>query len=1194
MRAGIEPTRPYELGVLFVHGIGVQRRGETLTQCGGALVQGLQDLLGRTVSAPDLEGRGAGRVTVEQARLEDTSVGELPSAELRLDDVQGMWRRETPWAGQPGSRWLLAESCWADAFPEPTLAEVLAWLVGTLPPVLVTHYDRRFRRAVYQWQNPDYVGSRVWGALRLAREFLSVLLALAVVPPLLLLLLAVTLAGFLPIPLVEPFARWAQRVLAMIIGDSYVLLAKPIPAAAILERVKHDAEVLAGRCHRVAIVAHSQGGAIAHSVLRNNPLLECDLLLTYGSGLHKLALIERLQRYGGAPRLWASTSLSFVGMVSLGLWVDGLASWWAALAGLLSVGVSWTMLLRWLRGAKEFQSSYREQWQADQELYKERFRLPRESGRWREIWMDVFATEDPVPNGPLMDEYVPRRLWSWSVTNLGSAFSDHTAYWKSRDDFVPLVTRRLLEVIGLDAAQREPELDNRLATARHRREWRVACRRAAWWVGCGVVFLAGWRLLAAPPAWSQEWLAALARWLSRVPGLGSASGEVLMGGFRSWPGATLGLGALLLLEAGLLALWSWWDHDETGLYADRRQYPLWSLPGVTYAGVMGGLLCSALGWATNAVWGSGLALAFAVAVTSATLAVRRDWRPWSDRLRVRTASGPRTELAPRRTRLSRAAQDWLARTGHRRALYAIGSRQVRSDREDERHQGEVNLEAAARLGLGDAARILGYYRWRDKTPADLEGARAAFELGRQAEDADSGVQLGRLLEEGFQDTAGAVQAYREVLARGPDAQAARSLALLWLRFKPPRRRPALAALKQGVALADALSCRFLAQEYARGARDRARRNCRRSSEVLEQAADRLYEQALRAGDGSAAVGLGELREDRGDPEGALSAYRDGERLRLAEAALRRGRLLRSEGRTDEAEMAWRRAAELAVYFDPSQSRDRRTECEAAWELGRLAEERHQTRVAERLYRAALGSPGTRDGVGEAALRLADLAGGPKWETRRRIKQALARGLQLGSVAAGLRLANMLEQDYVRLPTQRALLRRLCVLELDHYPRTGEAHYALGSFLERRDYAYEAALESYGKAMELGHEPARTAAVSLCLEHEDPERAIRLVQQRRLRLPGPLRQRLARLLRDDGRLDLLEAWLATWYPTDAEEYGEYGDALETLGRHEPALQHYGWAMQRGSAAAAQRLVALAERVGATAEAERARRWLRTHA
>jgi ABC-type transporter Mla subunit MlaD len=82
-----------------------------------------------------------------------------------------------------------------------------------------------------------------------------------------------------------------------------------------------------------------------------------------------------------------------------------------------------------------------------------------------------------------------------------------------------------------------------------------------------------------------------------------------------------------------------------------------------------------------------------------------------------------------------------------------------------------------------------------------------------------------------------------------------------------------------------------------------------------KAAERLYEEAARAEDPTAAVKLGLLREHRGDTEGAYKAYQQADEAGSGFGALRLGLLLAADDQWDEAEAAYARADERGTELE---------------------------------------------------------------------------------------------------------------------------------------------------------------------------------------------------------------------------------------------------------------------------------------
>ena len=161
-------------------------------------------------------------------------------------------------------------------------------------------------------------------------------LALALTPVVLVAIGVLLLLGLAPFAATRDLAGALQRKVAATIGDSYVFMHQPIIAATICTSVRERLEWLAARCRKVAVVAHSQGGAIAHRVLRGPVTAPCDLLITFGSGLAKLSELQRGEVARGKGKLWlaviggALAGLGFLAFLGLG---------WASTPGVLETAL---------------------------------------------------------------------------------------------------------------------------------------------------------------------------------------------------------------------------------------------------------------------------------------------------------------------------------------------------------------------------------------------------------------------------------------------------------------------------------------------------------------------------------------------------------------------------------------------------------------------------------------------------------------------------------------------------------------------------------------------------------------------------------------------------------------------------------------------------------------------------------------
>ena len=304
------------LGVLLVHGIGEQRRGQTLTRWGDALVHwltGSDDVFGSYQR--DYRVRFSS-VTASDAEVAPDVDSDSPAhVELSLETNPGLWAHDAPREGWRDSaelreRWLLAEAFWADTVHTPGFTSTLRWILMVLPWTLLSHFDRAARR------RSAHQGTRE-SMVRPPGSLWVMLLAVIVLPlaPLLGIFLALVLVlRVAPFDFARTFSEQIQRTLAATIGDSMILLDSPIQRAAILDRVHAAYKWLEAKgCAEVAIVAHSQGAAIAHAMLQERTCERAQLLVTFGSGLRKLRLMEdSLARASGT--VWIG-SLSAVAML---------------------------------------------------------------------------------------------------------------------------------------------------------------------------------------------------------------------------------------------------------------------------------------------------------------------------------------------------------------------------------------------------------------------------------------------------------------------------------------------------------------------------------------------------------------------------------------------------------------------------------------------------------------------------------------------------------------------------------------------------------------------------------------------------------------------------------------------------------------------------------------------------------------
>jgi hypothetical protein len=129
-------------------------------------------------------------------------------------------------------------------------------------------------------------------------------------------------------------------------------------------------------------------------------------------------------------------------------------------------------------------------------------------------WMDVYASADPIPNGPTRMDVTSAEVASVKVWNRGAFMSDHTSYWENLDGFVLRVARMCAETADspwqdkLPPATQAVWLDRRAA-------WRVRLLRQVVlgnWLLWGSLLYLLWKRHGARvpvpfifPSWFRDW-----------------------------------------------------------------------------------------------------------------------------------------------------------------------------------------------------------------------------------------------------------------------------------------------------------------------------------------------------------------------------------------------------------------------------------------------------------------------------------------------------------------------------------------------------------------------------------------------------------------------------------------------------------------------------------------------------------------
>jgi len=430
-----------EFGVLFVAGFAEQHPGTAVTSFAGAMYRWLF----RWNAWPQMWR--ARPPTLSQTVLSGTSDAEDGPAHAILTVPLDLS------TGKRDARWLLAESSWADLFTPPQFLGVARWIWKVSTCLLVLQFVIPMRRHWHRAQRADRSRRRRLADRSVAVCYLGLMAVAAMASVVLsLLLLALAVVEKLPIPRIDEAVRWVAVKISAVLGDSYMLAHCPVQFAAMRTQVARDLRWLQDRCEKVAVVAHSQGAAIAHQVLKEGGDQRGNVraFVTLGQGISKFRLLWRMDwdphayRAAWSSRVLVTTGMFFAGLPAVGL----LAGHWtsATIVKFLGSppvpavlpGIGFSIILIGVHVAMHAVGG-----DLEQDLG-----LP-EAGFW---WSDYYASADPVSNGPLItgsgDITGHGQMWLLpgpcnQVYNSASILFDHNRYLRNQDQLLSRVINDL-------------------------------------------------------------------------------------------------------------------------------------------------------------------------------------------------------------------------------------------------------------------------------------------------------------------------------------------------------------------------------------------------------------------------------------------------------------------------------------------------------------------------------------------------------------------------------------------------------------------------------------------------------------------------------------------------------------------------------------------------------------------------------
>ena len=531
------------VGLLFVHGIGEQKKGDTLV----SFAEPLYEWLSRWSAG---KSNDLWSVSTADAKITQTDDGAPSHVRVSAERNDSDTKIDI----------LMAEAWWADAFAPPSYTQVARWALLVAPAVVGAYLRPRIQSS--QVEAAETLTSEeevpvVWQLVmvfsplfQLAIQYGPPLIGRFVIPAVLLIMgafvlvalqvviVALLILGF--IPRVRASVARLQLYFANGFGDTLTLVERPLRYQAMLSQVRKDLDWLEERCDVVSVIAHSQGAVLANEVIAGRPG-KVRNLVTLGGALSKLptlraALAHRGRTYGSlACRLSAVLAIGYH-LLSAPLDLPTPDSWVLPVAAVSLIYVSMLIDSAWhatsLTPAEAIEGVAKP--------------LPGVA------WCDLIGDADPVPEGPLPP--VTGAMTS-EVQNTGSVARDHVSYLANTEQVLARIWQLILgqEVIAMDRGHIARARVGRRERVNDQRLWPKLVTVAGWVATIVAIGLDGTRAIG-------EWLLTPLTWLVGL--VSPDAGSVV----RTDTFLQLSLGSLAVLLGLILVhvlvvatTWTAWD-----------------------------------------------------------------------------------------------------------------------------------------------------------------------------------------------------------------------------------------------------------------------------------------------------------------------------------------------------------------------------------------------------------------------------------------------------------------------------------------------------------------------------------------------------------------------------------------------------------------------------------------------------------
>jgi pimeloyl-ACP methyl ester carboxylesterase len=497
------------VGILYVHGIGAQKKGEVASAFAEACHSWLRDRIHGIGQGH--ANRGTTRETLQsvvpqaaQIPVFDASRGDLrqhlaflkaahkfiPEAQLvargqaAIPALEGepllataelvavpsqdagtptAFRLELDWTDARGqqhaSDWLLAECWWADKCAAPSIWQLLAWAPRAVPATIAAHLFGRVEDDQYYVKNKWL---RLWLDTRgLLYSAALVFAAIFLIPLFYVGVIIIGICSWLPIPHIK------------VIGDAFAFSELSAQHSTILGSVQQDLDWLAERCASIVIVGHSQGAMLAYLACRQRAD-KVQKLITLGSGIRKLRALAGVTERADFNLRCAEALLAWANFAGISAWISlafgltGQVSTVTMIVGALVGGgvAAFFGLIGFVLFAGKALREAPEDRFWEERIMRHRSQSIKKvasSAAAPIMWLDFVATRDPVAAGATYsrisfnypDEAVPTWPPSFptstvTVTNAGSLLFDHTSYLKNRDECIAAIVHEAGTLDGME------------------------------------------------------------------------------------------------------------------------------------------------------------------------------------------------------------------------------------------------------------------------------------------------------------------------------------------------------------------------------------------------------------------------------------------------------------------------------------------------------------------------------------------------------------------------------------------------------------------------------------------------------------------------------------------------------------------------------------------------------------------------